>query len=259
MNAQRLADAQRETLWRLAQEHSVEFSDETSREELIELIVEAMEESRREHEESNNNPVRVEETKYQGHIPETPGVASQADQGVGVGETTSDGADDEYFVPDTYNETRVVLLLRDPAWAFAYWDVRDSDVRAYRKRDDFDGLALRVHQLHEPAATGAATLGSFDIPIGLLDNRWYIHLPGQETSYRIDLVARCGDSDETLATSNVIYVPRGGLADRADDAEDPPADEILAQTGIHDMDVRPVGSHLSQRIVSLIDEDLMFN
>ena len=27
-------------------------------------------------------------------------------------------------LPERYNETKIVLLLRDPNWAFAYWDIR---------------------------------------------------------------------------------------------------------------------------------------
>jgi uncharacterized protein len=259
MNAQLLADASREALCRLAEEHAVEYTDDTPRDELIELIVEAFEESRREHEAANNYPVRVEETKYQSRAPQPPAVAEA--EGTTPDDSDAAGAHAVagYDVPDTYNETRIVLLLRDPAWAFAYWDVKDAQIRAFRSRDDFDGLGLRVHQLPAADAAAARSLGSFDIPVGVLDNRWYIHLPEQQTHYRLSLLVRFSDGEEALAASNVIYAPRGALAAENTDSAERPTDEILAYTGIHDLDVRPIGDHLPQRILSLIDEDLMFH
>lgn len=253
MNARLLVDASRSDLCRLADDHGVDYSEETTREELAEMILEAYEESRREHQATNNHPVRVEETKYQARLVEPP--APVLDQEVDT--PTNGRARAEYLVPDTYNETRAVLILRDPMWAFAYWDVRDSEVREYRSRDDFNGLALRVHLLPDAEVSIGKSVSSFDIPVGLLDNRWYLHLPEQEAYYAIELLAILIDREERLAISNVIFTPRGGLAD--DDHGGDSTEQILAFAGIHDLDVRPVGTHLPQRILSLVDEELMFH
>jgi hypothetical protein len=47
------------------------------------------------------------------------------------------------------------------------------------------------------------------------------------------------------------------LADAS--AADEPEDEILAQTGIQDLDLPATARRIPQRILDLIDEDLLFN
>ncbi len=33
---------------------------------------------------------------------------------------------EEYWIPERYNETKIVLLSVDPHWQFVYWDIKDS-------------------------------------------------------------------------------------------------------------------------------------
>ena len=32
-------------------------------------------------------------------------------------------------LPKSYNETQITVILRNPAWAFVYWDLNESDYR----------------------------------------------------------------------------------------------------------------------------------
>ncbi|TFH05327.1 MAG: DUF4912 domain-containing protein, partial [Spirochaetales bacterium] len=203
-----------------------------------------------EHNQANNHSVRIEETKYDVQAAERPASHAEAE---------------DVELPDTYDENRIVVMLRDPAWAFAYWDIQGAQISAMQKSETFTGLVLRVTQSEDLQGDESAVHGSFDIPVTLMDSRWYIHLPQQPSYYQIALVAEYEESSQTLATSNVVLAPLGMIADdpTAEDPvyEGPPdvQDEILAQTGIQNLDVSAEGKRIPQRILDLIDEDLLFN
>jgi hypothetical protein len=234
MTRTNLLRAGREKLERIAQQHGVDFTDETTGDQLVDLILEASEESRREWERMNSNPVRIQEKKYE--------ISEDAD-------LVPPGEEDQYPIPDRYNETRIALLLRDPAWAFAYWDIHDNLRAEYTADDPFPGVLLRVCELDADEV-----VDSFDIPVKLTDGRWYINLPRQGTSYRIDLVSRRGSRDRVLTSSNVVSVPRGGLADQSDDRPLDAADELIAHAGILDLDVPSFGNRIPHRVISYVDD-----
>ena len=118
-------------------------------------------------------------------------------------------AEEEVELPESYNETRVVLMLRDPSWAFAYWDLKDTDRRDFQRSESFEGLMLRVYTMDDPESGLGDARQQFDIPVTLLDERWYINLPDQETYYKLALVAAADGEERSLAVSNAIVVPRG--------------------------------------------------
>lgn len=242
VNRQTLSDASFEALLRLADNYRVEVPENVTRDELEEIVHDAAEEWYLEHRQANNHLVRIEETKYD--------IQAAA---------LEYRAEEEVELPDSYNETRVVLMLRDPSWAFAYWDLKDSDREAFHRSESFEGLILRVYSLDEPETTLEAARQRFDIPVTLLDNRWYINLPDQETFYRLALVASNGHSERRLAVSNVIIVPRGMIAETPAGGAEGIGDQIIAQTGIQDLDLPAPGRKIPQRILDLIDEELLFN
>lgn len=237
-----LAEASYEALLRVADRYGVDVPHDVSRMELEDLVFEAAEEFREEHRRGNNHSVRVEESKY--HNRDDDDFHS------------SDFEDIE--LPDTYNETKIVLLLRDPSWAFTYWDLRLAERESFKRSDSFDGLLVRVYSLESPEQDTATCRASFDIPVTLQDNRWYINLPGRGANYRLALVAVEHGIERVLTMSNVVAVPLGSLHDPADTSGSA-GDEILAQTGIQDMDIPGNGKKIPQRILDLIDEDLVFN
>jgi hypothetical protein len=243
VNRRTLSDASFEALLRLADNYGAEVPENVTRDELEEIVEEAAEEWHLEHRQANNHPVRVEETKYD----------------IQVAEELQHRAEEEVELPESYNETRVVLMLRDPSWAFAYWDLRESDRREFRRSESFEGLLLRVFSMDEPDTRLEDARQQFDIPVTLLDSRWYINLPDQETLYRLALYGRMGGAERQLALSNVIAVPRGMIADEPHGESEDAGDEVIAQTGIQDLDLPATGKRVPQRILDLIDEDLLFN
>jgi uncharacterized protein len=238
-----LSDASFEALLRLADNYGADVPENVTRDELEEIVDEAAEEWRLEHRRANNHPVRVEETKYD----------------IQATGSLERWAEEEVELPDSYNETRVVLMLRDPSWAFAYWDLREAERSEFLRSEVFDGLVLRVYSMDSAETKLADARQRFDIPVTLLDSRWYINLPDQETLYRLALVALVDGRERSLAVSNVIAVPRGMIAETSESDEARIGDEIIAQTGIQDLDLPATGRRIPQRILDLIDEDLLYN
>lgn len=227
-----------ESLRRIAVQYDIDFTEETARETLVELIFDAIEENRLEKEASDTNPVKVEEKKY---------VLFEGAELEGVHDFPDDAE-----LPDDYNETRVVLLVRDPAWAFAYWEIGGHALDELEVEEDEEiEFLLRVSGSADPRLSSAE---QFDIPIQQSDRNWYINLPKPETYYRIDLVARHMAGEAVLARSNTVLVPPGALPDDRDDGLSA-ADHVLAYSGLDKLDVASHGSPIPQRILGLMDEN----
>lgn len=227
-----------ESLRRIAVQYDIDFTEDTPRETLADLIFDAIEENRLEKEASDTNPVRVEEKKY---------VLLEGAELEGVHNFPDDAQ-----LPEYYNETRIVLLVRDPAWAFAYWEIAPGTFDELGEEDDAAlDLVLRVSGSEDPSLKRA---DQFDIPVQGSDRNWYINLPKPETYYRIDLIARDGDTETLLASSNTILVPPGALPNGRDDRVSA-ADHVLAYSGLDKLDVAAFGATIPQRILGLMDEN----
>jgi hypothetical protein len=238
MIRERLEALSLESLRRIAVQYDIDFTEDTTQEALVELVFDAIEENRLEKEASDTNPVKVEEKKY---------VLLEGAELEGVHDFA-----DEPELPDHYNETRIVLLVRDPAWAFAYWEIGQTTVDELGEEDlEVLDLILRVSGSEDPSLDGAE---QFDIPVQPTDHNWYINLPKPETYYRIDLIARLDEGETVLASSNTILVPPGTLSDTRDNGVSA-ADHVLAYSGLDKLDVASYGPTIPQRILGLMDEN----
>ncbi len=237
MNRERLEELSFETLVRVANQYDIEVDPSLSRLELIEQVVEVIVESQTEREASDNDQTKIERHKYR----------------IIDSEELYYDPDDTYVLPKSYNTTRVVLMLRDPAWAFAYWELSDALVQDLETRDRFAGLVLRVSQLD----TEGTVVDSFDIPVQLSDLQWYIHLSERNTRYRANLVSRVNGTEELHATSGTITVPPGTVVDVGGETSSDRADQMLAYSGLDRLGVSTFGKRIPQRIISLIDEKLL--
>jgi uncharacterized protein len=237
MKRERLEELSFETLVRVASQYDIEVDPSLSRLELIEQVVEAIVESQTEREASDNDQTKIERHKYR----------------IIDSEELYYDPDDTYVLPKSYNKTRVVLMLRDPAWAFAYWELAEALVQLLESRVQFDGLVLRVDQLDSLEAV----VDSFDIPVQLSDLQWYIHLPERNTRYRASLVSRVDGEEETHATSGTIMVPPGTVVEADEETNTDRSDRVLAYSGLDRLGVSTFGKRIPQRIISLIDEKLL--
>ncbi len=206
MTRERLQRIPLEELKALAGAEGYEFSSAIDRSTLIDLILENTGELRRERKEENNPSVRVEESKFD----------------IADGEEPEEDGSILPSISKTYNQTKIVLMIRDPNWAFAYWDMDRPLRERLRLSTDVHPLVLRVHDVELVKFNGENSNSFFDIPIQLSDRRWYIYLPNTNCSYVIELGLVATVKYECLARSNTVRTPRDSLSEK-------PPDESMAE------------------------------
>lgn len=134
---------------------------------------------------------------------------------------------------------RVVLLVRDPYWLQACWDItRQSVARARAALAEHWHTCeptLRLMHVESGATTSTTESLARDIPIHGGVKNWYIDVQDSPNSYRVDLgyLAENGRF-YTMARSNVVTTPQPGSSDALDEhwtdiAEN--YEKIYAQSG----------------------------
>ena len=109
-------------------------------------------------------------------------------------------------LPEGYNETQISCVLRNPVWAFVFWDINDTDMNMLDSLPDYS-LALRVCIL--VSETELVPQESFEIEIPNGVNEQYVLIPSGKSFIRIELVYKSGSNREVLAFSPVVSVPKG--------------------------------------------------
>ena len=228
MMRRRLEELSIEALLKVASKNGVEVDPDVDREELIDLVVEAIAENREDRQASSSAIVRIQQTKFSLlRDDETPLSADSID---------------EFELPTQYESTGITLMLRDPFWAFVYWDLAVNKREEYLASARFDGLFLRVLELeHESYEHELRIRDSFEVPVQLTDASWYVYLPRQNVAYRTQLIARNEHRRELLAVSNRIFAPSGSFATNLDDLEEPHR-RLLFLCGLNRLEIPPFGA-----------------
>ena len=104
-------------------------------------------------------------------------------------------------LPEFYNSTEVEVLLRNPAWAFVYWNISESDIQTLSK-GFITQLMLRVCSFSEKDQQNPDD--AFNIQISMNDREQYVLLPAGKQFFRIDLLCSIDDVVDILASSNII-------------------------------------------------------
>lgn len=182
-----------EELLVLADREGLKDPEQYAREELIEIIEEIREEKLA-NRLMNNDIMRLKGKKYDIYLDEI-----------------GDNPDVQGFpIPDQYPETSIHLLLRDPYWAFAYWELNQHEFQELKEGHEGVNLSLKVYELSHGDTQPDDPRSSFDIPIDEHDASWYINLPHPGSSYLVDLVVQASDGFlEHLSRSNIIESPGG--------------------------------------------------
>ena len=85
----------------------------------------------------------------------------------------------------SYNSTEVQIMLRNPAWAFVYWNISISDMQSLTKAD-ISQMMLRINSFSEKDQIKPDEF--FDIQISKEDNGQYVLLPAGRRYLRVDLL-----------------------------------------------------------------------
>jgi hypothetical protein len=108
-------------------------------------------------------------------------------------------------LPKHYNITYLDVLIRDPLWVFAFWEINARDKELYEGAPDFGGYLLKVCPRDLPG-TGPGE-NSFTVPVGAADTAWYLGFPPGEGWFKVELCVLRGGVPAVLAVSRPFRVP----------------------------------------------------
>jgi hypothetical protein len=110
-------------------------------------------------------------------------------------------------LPESYSETSIHLMLKDPFWAHAYWSVCLNEVLKLEQSEENYHFTLRVSMLE--SSLGAGDGDSYDITVNKTDSNWNVNLPKQGRSYMVSLhyAFQAGKTGQ-LCQSSVITSPK---------------------------------------------------
>jgi hypothetical protein len=113
-------------------------------------------------------------------------------------------------LPRQYNISYIEVMIRDPLWAFVFWEVKGHDKELYEKAPDFEGYCLRVIRITDDdrAASGADRENSFTVPVGADDIAWYLGFPPEESRYQVELCVLRAEEKTALVVSRPFKMPR---------------------------------------------------
>jgi hypothetical protein len=116
--------------------------------------------------------------------------------------------EERFLFPESYGLNRVRLLVRDPDWVFAYWDVSAETMKGLaqslgKRAFDLSRLTLRVL---DPVSGGSS-----DILLPPGARWWYIRTDATRRTYRAEIGITLPSGEfRRLAESNAVVTPRVG-------------------------------------------------
>jgi Uncharacterized protein conserved in bacteria len=225
VKTEKLESLSLEELYALADRAGLDLPPGLDRPFVIEEIADALEDDEDEADQlgASHGALLVDEKKY---------------SELRIGDLAAEPPPVDEVLPSRYNETMIRAIVRDPSWAFAYWDLADAELALLRGEDGSAGLFLRVAEIGPESEKkgGADPRDYFDIPVADGDLQWYINLPRSGVRFRIDLCAKRPGLGKfrVLARSNEVESPSQSLALPAG-GPDKTAFELLALSGIDDL------------------------
>jgi hypothetical protein len=127
-------------------------------------------------------------------------------------------------IPDTYNETYLRALPRDPEWIYIYWEILPEKIEEARKKLGAEAYSsskrvLRLLDITDIDYDGANAWSRFDTEINHYANNWYLRIPEPGRTYLIELGHLTADGRFCLLVrSNVFSVPSGEVSAEGDES-----------------------------------------
>lgn len=110
-------------------------------------------------------------------------------------------------LPAGYGECRIVLMPRDPQWAYAYWDIT-NEAKEEMRRQGGQQLALRIYDVTDVNLAFQVPHSIQEYPCDELAREWYLPIPVSDRDYVIDIGYRCIDGRWLiLARSAPVRIP----------------------------------------------------
>lgn len=124
--------------------------------------------------------------------------------------------------PNGFTRDRLVVMVRDPYWLHAYWELTRLGVeRAQAAMGEQWHSAKPVLRLMEVSSSGTTNttemvLRTIEIHGGV--NNWYVDVSDPPRSYRLDIGYQAPNGKFfLLARSNIVTTPKAGASDSIDE------------------------------------------
>ena len=126
-------------------------------------------------------------------------------------------------LPDSNEETEVVLLPVNPYLVHVYWGIAAHDLeelgRIFKRPGPRAQPVLRFYDVTQANFDATNAPSWFDVEIDFRAGNWYVHLESPAKSYCIDLGLRTARGGfRRLARSNVAETPRAWPSDKVDES-----------------------------------------
>ncbi len=118
-------------------------------------------------------------------------------------------------LPSEYGDTKVVALVRDPEWAFLYWEIAEADRQRFGipRGAHARSLGLRVYDVTGIHFDGENAHSFFDVGINDFATSWYLRIPESDRAYVMDLGVYDEEGNfQMIARSNAISVPPAAMS-----------------------------------------------
>lgn len=110
-------------------------------------------------------------------------------------------------LPAGYGESRIVLMPRDPQWAYTYWDI-PNDHKEDLRRQGGQQLALRIYDVTDINLEYQSPHSIQEYPCDELAREWYLPIPVSDRDYVVNIGYRSADGRWlVLARSAPVHVP----------------------------------------------------
>jgi len=155
--------------------------------------------------------------------------------------------------PSAYGENKIVLLVRDPWWIFAYWEItpaRETEIMSAIQREGLsrERTALRIYDVTGRADSEAHNF--FDIEIHGLFGQWHVDVGKPDREWIAEIGIRTRDGRFlALARSNRVRTPRYGLSDILDEEWMMPDELYWKLLAMGSLDLQRSSLDLSAKIV----------
>jgi len=77
-------------------------------------------------------------------------------------------------LPKQYNISFIEVIIRDPLWAYVFWEIKSHDREIHENAEDFNGYCLRVIPLIEGEDIQRSKENSFTVSIDKDDSARYL-------------------------------------------------------------------------------------
>ncbi|GAW91579.1 DUF4912 domain-containing protein [Calderihabitans maritimus] len=140
-------------------------------------------------------------------------------------------SEETYQIPQSYSTGRLVAMVKNPYWIYAYWDLNPSQKQKFTSQYGKDAWersrpTLRVYDLTGVESYTETKAPYFDLFIDDLANNWYIRVGKPRSTFYLELGRKFADGlFVPLLRSNRVTTPADSISSEID-PQWPPLEEL---------------------------------